>query len=217
MKDLKDILPSAKSTLLPHPLYDHFGAKLEKAEAQEKLGIPTNKKVLLFFGFIRDYNGLDILIDAFASLDPSYHLVIAGESYGSFDNYKAQIDEHPLKDHISVFNDYIGDQEVPQFFSAAGVCVLPYKSATQSGITSISYHFDLPLIATNVGGLKETIFHGKTGLICEKPDPTDLSLSIKTFFEAGNTEKFYDGIQALKEEWSWKSFARNLLRFADQI
>ncbi len=215
--DLKSIIPSAKSQLLPHPLYDHFGAKLDQGEARKQLNIPQDKKVLLFFGFIRDYKGLDILIDSFAQLDSSYHLVIAGEVYGSFDKYHAQIDQHPLKEHISVFNDYIGDHEVPKFFSSADVCVLPYKSATQSGITSISYHFDLPLIATNVGGLKETIFHNETGLICEQPNAQDLTATIQEFFNAGNTQKFEEGIQKLKDEWSWKTFAKNLTSFVDTL
>jgi len=215
--DLLTLAPQAKSTLLPHPLYDHFGAKLSSEEARKRLDIPLDAKVLLFFGFIRDYKGLDILIDAFAKLDTSYHLVIAGEVYGSFDKYQAQIDQHPLKDHISVFNDYIGDQEVPVFFSAADVCILPYKSATQSGITSISYHFDLPLIATNVGGLKETIFHNQTGLICEEADASQLAMSIQDFFTGSNLSKFQQGIQSLKEEWSWKTFAKNLVSFVETL
>ena len=215
--DLFTLLPKAKSTLLPHPLYDHFGARLKQDEARKQLNIPLDKKVLLFFGFIRDYKGLDILLDSFSELDSSYHLVIAGEVYGSFDKYQTQIDQHPLKDSISVFNDYIGDQEVPVFFSAADVCILPYKSATQSGITSISYHFDLPLIATNVGGLKETIFHNETGLICEQPDPTELAETIQHFFTEDNQGRFQKGIQKLKEAWSWKTFAGNLTAFAEKL
>lgn len=216
-KDLHELAPEAKSMLHPHPLYDHFGAKIDTIEARKKLNIPQDKKVLLFFGFIRDYKGLDILINAFAQLDSSYHLLIAGEVYGSFDNYQAQIDRHPLKEHISVYNNYIGDHEVPTYFSAADVCLLPYKSATQSGITSISYHFDLPLIATNVGGLKETIFHNETGLICNQPNAQDLANTITDFFGTDKAEKFKVGIQKLKEEWSWKALAKKIISFVDTI
>jgi glycosyltransferase involved in cell wall biosynthesis len=169
-KDLLFYLPKAKHILIPHPIYNHFGEKISKIDALQKLGISEciNKKVLLFFGIIRDYKGLDILLNTIQFLDESYLLIIAGEVYGSFEKYEIIIKEKKLDKKVKLFKRYIDDSEVANFFSAADVCVLPYRSATQSGITNISYHFDVPVISTNVGGLAETISHGRTGLIAEE-------------------------------------------------
>ncbi len=163
--DLLLYSPNAKSTLIPHPIYDHFGEIIDKSAARKKLKIDHDKKTVLFFGFIRDYKGLDLLIDAFGMLDNSYQLVIAGEAYGSFDKYDDYISKNPNRQNIHKFIKYIADNEVNTYFSAADVCILPYKEATQSGITGISYHFETPMIATDVGGLQEFIRHNKTGLI----------------------------------------------------
>ena len=156
-QDLLTLLPGAPHLLKAHPLYDHFGAIVNPRDARQQLNLDPDKKTLLFFGLIRDYKGLDLLIEAVNQLDDSYQLIIAGESYGSFDKYKEQIKNTTNPDRYKVFNRYISDNEVPLFFSAADVCILPYRSATQSGITSIAYHFELPLLATRTGGLAETI------------------------------------------------------------
>ena len=150
--DLLRLQPGARYTLLPHPLYSHFGPRLERKEAAAALGIDPTKKTLLFFGLIRDYKGLDILLEAFRDLPEDYQLVIAGEPYGSFDKYRELIDSIPGRDRIRVFPDYIRDSEVKKFFSAADVTVLPYRSATQSGISSVSYHFEVPMIVTETAG-----------------------------------------------------------------
>jgi glycosyltransferase involved in cell wall biosynthesis len=168
---------------------------------------------LLFFGFIRDYKGLDVLIKAFDLLDDSYQLVIAGETYGSFDKYSQLINSIRKKNQVFVFNDYISDRQVPAFFSAADVCVLPYKSATQSGITSIAYHFDVPLIATDMGGLKESIHHLQTGLIVDCCEPDVIAKSIREFFDRSLAGIFAPGIQKLKEALSWKKFAGSIVEF----
>ncbi|MEF9930930.1 MAG: glycosyltransferase, partial [Bacteroidales bacterium] len=155
--DLLQFVPNANFINTPHPLYSHFGNKMSKNKAVEAIGIQKEKKNILFFGLIREYKGLDILLEAFATLDKSYQLIIAGEPYGSFEKYQKLIDSSPNKENIYVNTNYIKDSEVNKYFSAADVCVLPYRSATQSGISSISYHFEIPMITTNVGGLKETI------------------------------------------------------------
>jgi glycosyltransferase involved in cell wall biosynthesis len=211
--DLLSLKPDANVLLKPHPLYNHFGAKLSKSEACKILNIAPDKKTILFFGFIRDYKGLDLLIDAFGKLDNSYQLVIAGETYGSFDKYTQQITELSNKSNVFVFNDYISDARVPSFFSAADVCVLPYKSATQSGITSISYHFDLPLIATDTGGLKESIIHNKTGLIVDEISANAIKDSISRFFDVNMGDSFKTEIQKLKADLSWEKFAREIIAF----
>lgn len=215
--DLLSMLPDARIELLFHPLYNHFGNKKDKTTARQELKIDPYKRTLLFFGFIRDYKGLDLLIQAFGALDDSYQLVIAGETYGNFEKYDNLINSNTNKQRIHKFIKYISDKEVSTYFSAADVCVLPYKSATQSGITGISYHFELPIIATNVGGLGETIKHEKTGLIVEKPIVDDLTNGIKKFFENYNNEKFIENIRQIKTELSWENFAKKIIEFSNKI
>lgn len=215
--DLLSMLPNAHVELIPHPLYNHFGDKMDKTAARLQLGIDPHKRTLLFFGFIRDYKGLDLLIQSFGALDDSYQLVIAGETYGDFEKYNNLINSNPNKAHLHKYIKYISDKEVSLYFSAADVCVLPYKSATQSGITGISYHFELPLIATNVGGLSETIQHEKTGLIVEKPTVDDLTNGIRNFFEKYDRNKFSENIRQIKNELTWENFAKKLLNFATNL
>jgi len=209
--------PDVRRIRIAHPLYDHFGKKTDSVSARKRLGVPADKKVVLFFGFIRDYKGLDLLIEAFGGLDDSYALVIAGESYGSFSKYDTIIRRSPMKDNIYVFNDYIPDTRVPDFFSAADVCVLPYRSATQSGITSIAYHFDLPVIATDVGGLAEDVGVRGTGLVVDRPTALDLAAGISKFFESGMRPTCIDQIAMVKREETWSNFAAKLTAFAETL
>lgn len=211
--DLLTLKSDARVILKSHPLYNHFGNKIEKSDACNLLKIHPSKKTILFFGFIRDYKGLDLLIDAFGGLNNDYQLVIAGETYGSFEKYQNQISKLPNRDNVFVFNDYITDEQVPVFFSASDVCVLPYKSATQSGITSISYHFDLPLIATDTGGLKESIIHNKTGLIVKEISVESIRTSINKYFQENLNHIFSPEIQKLKIDLSWENFAQTITDF----
>jgi glycosyltransferase involved in cell wall biosynthesis len=215
--DLVKFKPDAKFVKIEHPLYNHFGQKIERDEARCRLKISQNKKTLLFFGFIRDYKGLDLLIKAFDFLDDSYQLIIAGETYGSFEKYQQLIDSSKNKKQIFVFNDYIKNEEVPVFFSAADVCVLPYKEATQSGIAAISYHFDLPLIATDAGGLKEDINSKGTGMIVEKCNSKLLAKTIEEYFLKRLSNGFVENIKKMKNELSWEKFADSLLEFSEQL
>ena len=215
--DLQSMRSDARFIEHMHPIYDHFGEQVEKVEARKALNLPADKKILLFFGFIRDYKGLDILLESFSRLGDDYQLVIAGEVYGQFDKYQQQIDDLPNKRNVHLFVEYISDDRVPLFFSAADVCVLPYKSATQSGITYISYHFNVPLIATDVGGLRETIEHGKTGLIVSEPEPSMLQESIEQFFVIDSQESYKNEIARLKAELSWDHLAAELIAFAQQL
>ncbi|MDR0864320.1 MAG: glycosyltransferase [Candidatus Symbiothrix sp.] len=213
-KDLLSLKPDAKYLLKPHPLYDHFGEKITSAEARKTLNLDVHKKTLLFFGLIRDYKGLDWLMDAMAELDDSYQLLIAGESYGSFEKYQKQIDQSPAKERMNVLNQYIDDKEVPVLFSAADVLVLPYKSATQSGVIPIAYHFEVPVVATDVGGLKETIEEAGTGIICQ-PEVASLVRGIEELFAVGQ-EKFIARIQKEKKTLSWEVFAQALVGFLEK-
>lgn len=215
-KELKQLYPKAMYRLSPHPLYDHFGEKVEKRKARELLGIDTERKTILFFGLIREYKGLDLLIDAVSLLDESYQLVIAGEPYGSFDKYDEHIKKANHPERINVFSRYINDKEVPLFFSAADVCVLPYRSATQSGITSIAYHFELPLVATNTGGLGESIEKPGVGLMIPEISPASIADTIVEFFKKDRST-FIANIQKEKTLLSWDHFATSLLLFVEEL
>ena len=217
LSDLISLKPNAKYLRIDHPVYTHFGEKIHQKLAQQKLNLSSDKKTLLFFGLIRDYKGLDLLLEAFNSLDSSYQLVIAGEVYGSFEKYDSLIQNSPNKSRIHLNNRYINDNEVATFFSAADVCILPYKSATQSGITAISNHFHLPIIATNVGGLKETIHQQKTGLIVENPNSNEIKQSIDYYFFNNLKENFSAAIQKENELKSWDNFANKLIEFAETL
>ncbi len=205
--DLLALKPEAHFKLKPHPIYDHFGATVPPQKARELLGLPDDKKIILFFGFIRDYKGLDMLIRAIAHLSGDFLLVIAGEVYGDFAKYQALIDETKTRNKIKLFVHYIDDHEVCAFFSAADVCVLPYKSATQSGIVQIAYNFDLPVIVTDVGGLAEMVEDGCTGLVVAGPDPALIAESIRRYFDRNFKEHFSANIARKREHYSWAGFA----------
>ncbi|MDZ4752029.1 MAG: glycosyltransferase [Flavobacteriales bacterium] len=213
-RNTKDIISELPSIVKPHPFYNHFGARIDRLVACKSLDIPSGRKVLLFFGLIREYKGLDILLEAFSQLDKNYHLIIAGEAYGDFKPYQLAIDSSPLKDNITCINRYVGDHEVPTLFSAADIVVLPYRSATQSGITAVAFHFGLPVIATNVGGLAETISDGVTGLIALKPDSNLILQKIHQFFALRRTIHFEENIKRTVELHSWSGFVEALLKFS---
>jgi glycosyltransferase involved in cell wall biosynthesis len=215
--DLLELKPDAKYIVHPHPLYDHYGSKIDKREARANLGIPQEKKVILFFGLIRDYKGLDILIEAMKELDDSYLLMIAGEVYGSFDKYNEIIVRHHLRSRIKTNHQYIPDDMVAVYFSAADVCVLPYRSGTQSGIIGIAYHFGVPVIVTNVGGLKEMVENKKTGLVVPRPDYLLLSDIIAEFIEREDKEAYRKNIEEFKQKHSWKNFADDLIGFYSRL
>lgn len=215
LKDMLSLTPDKPYILQPHPLYDHFGQKMDKRVAQEALGLDPDKRTLLFFGLIRDYKGLDLLIDALPQLGDGYQLVIAGENYGSFDKYEAQIAASGCADRIKVFNRYIDDEEVPKFFSAADLCVLPYKSATQSGITAIALHFDVPVVATPVGGLAESIEKPGIGLMTSGISAEAIADTVRAFYAAG-PDTFVENIRQTKATMTWEVFAGKILDFYTQ-
>ena len=217
-KDLLRINPDARYTVIQHPLYSHFGQKTPRSEAEAKLGLKPDRKNILFFGLIRTYKGLDILLEAFTGLPEEYQLIIAGEPYGSFDKYQEIIDRIPGKDRIFMDLKYIKDSQVKDYFSAADVAVLPYRSATQSGISSISYHFEVPMIVTDVGGLKETIGDRGTGLVASYGSPETIRKEIIRYFSDPKIkENCISNIRLEKERLSWKTFARKLTEFIGQL
>ena len=217
MNDLLSIKPGAKYLRIDHPVYNQFGAALPKQEALKTLDLPEGKKYLLFFGFVREYKGLDVLIDALSKLDDEYHVIVAGEVYGTFDTYADQIERLQLNNRIHTFTEYISDEEVKLYFSAADVCMLPYKSATQSGITAIAHHFEMPIIATDVGGLKESIEHGKSGLIVSNPDGDEVASAVLDFFNAHDPQLMRDAIRARNQENTWEIFSERVVAFAQTL
>ena len=217
-EDLLKIKPEADFTVIQHPLYSHFGLKKDRQEAERELGLESGKKNILFFGLIRKYKGLDILLEAFGKLSEEYQLIIAGEPYGSFDPYQQIIDRIPGKDRIYSNLKYIKDSEVSKYFSAADLAVLPYRSATQSGISSVSYHFEVPMIVTDVGGLKETIGDRGTGLVAPEGTPEAIYHEIERYFsDPAIAEECIRNIRLEKERLSWKGFAERLIEFVEQL
>lgn len=195
-------LPTALS---PHPIFDNFGLVESKKEACKKLGLDPSIEYLLFFGLIRDYKGLDILLDAFADKrfsDKQFKLIIAGEFYANADKYHMQIKDLGLADKIILKDVYIPDNEVSNYFNAASLVVQPYKTATQSGVTQIAYHFNKPMVVTNVGGLKEMIPDGKVGFIVP-PNADKLADAIVRFFSENKSEEFARNMEEEKQKYSW--------------
>jgi len=215
--DLLEFIPDARFRHVQHPLYNHFGKKMDKSLARKQLNIPEDKNVLLFFGFIRGYKGLDILLEAMETLPDNYLLLIAGEVYGSFDEYDKIIRKLNLQDKVKLFIRYISDSEVPVFFSASDVCMLPYKSATQSGIVGITYHFDLPIIATDVGGLREMITPYGTGMIADEPKQNLLSAAILDYFNMQMKETFEKNIIKYKAFANWETLGKEIINLYEEI
>ena len=223
-EDLLRFMPNAKHICSPHPLYSHFGEKLQREECEKFVGIKKKEgeqtKNILFFGLIREYKGLDLLIEAFGKLDKSYRLIVAGEPYGSFEKYQKLIDQCPNKENICLNTNYIEDNMVNRYFSCADVCVLPYRSATQSGISSVSYHFEVPMITTDVGGLKETIGDRGTGIILKDGNPSTIAQGIVEYFStenAGAREEMVQNIKKEKQRLSWRTFCNNLIDFYNTL
>lgn len=216
--DLRRLAPDVKSRVLFHPIYSHFGARLPRMEAEDKLGLVHGRKNLLFFGLIRQYKGLDVLLRAFGELDDAYQLIIAGEPYGSFEPYQRLIDSSPAKDRIRIFTRYIKDSEVKDYFSAADLAVLPYRSATQSGINAIALHFEVPMVVTDVGGLKESVGDAGTGLVAARAEPGLIAAEIRRYFsEEGLPEKCREAIRSEKDRLSWPTFTSRFLDFVEKI
>ncbi|MGB9702783.1 MAG: glycosyltransferase [Candidatus Kapaibacteriota bacterium] len=215
--DLISLKNDAKYRIHPHPVYEHFGMKLQKSEARKKLQLSNDKKIVLFFGLIRHYKGLDILIEAFSQLPNDYHLLIVGEIYGDEKEYKELIEKYNLQQKVTLINKYVPDNEVSPYFSAADVCVLPYRSATQSGVIGVAYHFNLPVITTNVGGLKEVIEPFQTGMIIEKAEVNLIKEGILKFFHSNLSEFYSSNIEKFKLQYNWKSFVNEIAKLFKEL
>lgn len=211
-KDLLRYFPNAKYKKTPHPVYNIFGSALPKTDARQLLGISL-KKVILYFGYVRPYKGLPILIDAMKELSDVLLLVI-GEFYDNEANYRNQVKELGLEARIRFVANYIPNDQVRLYFSAADVVVLPYLSATQSGITQIAYNFNKPVIATNVGGLAEVVIHKKTGYIVPPNDPHALAAAIEQFYTEDRETEFAANVRKEKNKYTWESLVDAIEKLA---
>jgi len=194
----------------PHPIYDHYGERLSREQALSLLKLDPEYHYVLFFGFIRAYKGLDLLLDAFADerlQQQKVKLLVAGEFYGSPEPYMQQIKNHDLEDTVLLFNDYIPDNEVNRFFSAADIVAQPYKTATQSGVTQIAFHFEKPMLVTNVGGLAEIVPDGKIGYVVE-PDSKQIADALWRFFQEKKQEEFERNVVEEKKKYAWSEFTK---------
>lgn len=217
LADLLLFQPKAKYLRIDHPAYSHFGERLERNNALDKLGLSSENKYLLFFGFIRKYKGLDILIEALNDLPEDIHLIIAGESYDKMDFYTDLIQKLGLNERVHLFNDYIPDEDVKIYFSASDACVLPYRSATQSGITAIAHHFCVPVIVSDVGGLKEVVTDNVDGYVVSSADAHLIGNAVKELYRDDNLQRFREELLRSRENKSWDHFANELLKFADTL
>jgi len=207
--ELLNIVPDAKYKYIPHPVYNIFKNTLSKEQAKAELNIAT-KKVLLFFGLIRKYKGLDILINAMEKINTEledYTLLIVGECYENKYKYTDLINNAGITDNVQCYYSFVPDNEVGKYFSASDVVVLPYKTASQSGIVQIAYHFDTPVIVSNVGGLPEIVDEGKTGY-CVEPSSNAFAKAIKAFYEKDNISEMNSNISDYKSQFSWDNMVK---------
>lgn len=204
--------------LSPHPLYDNFGEPVEQSEARKMLGLPQDKTILLFFGFIRDYKGLDLLMKAYkkvisrqsSAVSPDMLLVVAGEFYNNAQQYSDLENELHLEGAIAWHTDFIPDDKVRLYFSAADLIVQPYKTATQSGVTQIAYHFEKPMLVTNVGGLAEIVPNGKVGYVCDVNEDS-VAQAITQFANMDKKKRettFRKNIQQEKQKYAWSKMTK---------
>ena len=201
--DIERFASKKTKKLSPHPLYDNYGEKLHKTEALQQLDLEENYIYFLFFGFIRSYKGLDLLIDAFSDArlrEFPVKLIVAGEFYENEKPYLDAIQRHNLSNDIILRINFIPNENIKNYFCAADLIVQPYKSATQSGVTQIGYHFEKPMLVTNVGGLAEIIPNGKVGYVVE-PVKEEITTAMLDFLK--NKPDFSQGIQEEKQKYTW--------------
>ncbi len=198
----------------PHPVFDHFGASLPRVEAASRLGLDSGVRYVLFFGLVRPYKGVDLLLEAWAALKArgataGRKLIVAGEFYDGVEKYREQIAALGLTDDVIIHDGFVHDAEIPLYFSLADLLVLPYRSATQSGVTQIALHFGVPMVATRVGGLPEIVRDGVTGYLCE-PDPADIAVAIERALDPEVAARLRANFAAERARFSWPAAANAL-------
>ncbi len=217
--DLKSLNDKKPCLLSPHPIYDNFGTAVSREEAIGSLGLDPSAKYMLFFGFIRDYKGLDILLKAIADeriKNSDIKLIVAGEFYNNSEKYFELEKELGLEGKIIWRTDFIADEQVKNYFCASDIIVQPYKTATQSGVTQIAYHFEKPMLVTNVGGLPEIVPNGKVGYSVE-PEAKVIADAINDFYGNGRYAEFVENIKEEKKKYSWDRMLENVGKAMEQV
>ena len=216
--DLRLFQKIKPATLVPHPLYDNFGEIISKTKARKHLGLPENEKIILFFGFIRKYKGLDLLFEAMADeriKQSGIKLLVAGEFYEDEKKYQEQIDTLGIRNQLILKTGFIADDEVKNYLCAADAVIQPYRNATQSGVSPLAYHFKKPMIVTNVGGLPALVPHEKAGLVTE-PDSKSIADSITRFYQLGE-DYFIPHLRNEKQKYSWSKMISSIFQLANDI
>lgn len=215
--DLRLFEKGKPARLVQHPLYDNFGAAIEKETARKHLGLPEEDKIVLFFGFIRNYKGLDLLLRAMTSekiKKQNIRLLIAGEFYEDAAPYMKIIQENNLDESVILRTTFIPDSEVKYYLCAADCVVQPYRNATQSGVTPLAYHFEKPMVVTNVGGLPSLVPHHKVGLVSE-PEPSAIADAIIDFYTLGENY-FIPHLRDEKQKYAWSNLTKAITDLARQ-
>jgi len=210
--DINRFNTTKPTALSPHPLYDNFGKIKTRKEALEALGLDTQFNYMLFFGIVRKYKGLDILLKAFADKrlnDGSLKLIVAGEFYDDDAEYLDLIHKHDLTDAVILTKGFIPDDKVVDYFCAADIVVQPYRTATQSGVTQIAYHFNKPMLVTDVGGLKEIVPNGKVGYVVE-PNQNAVTEALIDFYQNNKAASFIKGVEEEKKKYSWDKMVKTV-------
>ena len=218
-KDLDELGVDVRRSKVGHPVYSMFGDPIPQEEARKALGVPQNASVALFFGFIRPYKGLDVLLNSMPEVVrhlPSIRLIVAGESYEDEKRYSDILDSYQLGKHVDLHIDYIPVERVKLYFSAADIVVQPYVSATQSGVAQIAYHFNRPLIVTDVGGLAEFVPHEVAGLIVPPEDTQALASAILRFFSDSLSDSLIEGVRREKKKYSWERLCEAVEHFVNR-
>ncbi|MBQ2591528.1 MAG: glycosyltransferase family 4 protein [Paludibacteraceae bacterium] len=217
--DLKSLNDKKPCLMSPHPIYDNFGTAVSREEAIGSLGLDPSAKYMLFFGFIRDYKGLDILLKAIADeriKNSDIKLIVAGEFYNNSETYFELEKQLGLEGKIIWRTDFIADEQVKNYFCASDIIVQPYKTATQSGVTQIAYHFEKPMLVTNVGGLPEIVPNGKVGYSVE-PEAKVIADAINDFYSNGRYAEFVENIKEEKKKYSWDRMLENVGKAMEQV
>ncbi|HTR82175.1 MAG TPA: glycosyltransferase [Bacteroidota bacterium] len=210
-KDLLATIDFPRYKKIPHPVYEIFGTRIPKTEARTKLRL-KDERILLFFGYVRSYKGLHVMIDAMKEVKKSLSvkLLVVGEFYDDEERYRWHISDAQVRDVIDVVSDYVPNERVGEYFSAADVVMLPYLSATQSGIAQIAYNFDKPVIATNVGGLAEVVVDGISGIVVPPNNPQKLAEAVLKFYSGRLESKLSAGAAEEKKKYSWERMVEGI-------
>ncbi len=211
-QDMKMFTKNQPVSYIPHPIYDNYGPVASREEALSHLKLSSEYAYLLFFGFIRDYKGLDLLLEAMADdriKQLPVKLIVAGEYYANEEKYLDLIKQLKIKDQLILRTDFIPNSEVRYYFGAADLVVQPYKSATQSGISQLAYHFEKPMVVTRVGGLPEIVEDGKAGYVVEV-DQLKIVEAILDFYKKNKAAALTEGVREAKKRFSWDNMVNGL-------